>query len=305
MTDFSKPVDRIVVDVPPEHAGQRIDSYLPRRFNWRSRAYFLGLLSAGTVTVNDQPIKKAYRVRAGDRIAIELPESYRVDFDYEAIPLHLLFEDETLVAVNKPGNLAVQPTGRYIRENLLNRLRHHYRQHGDESCDPCIVHRLDRETSGVVVFAKSPVHARALAEQFAQRVTQKVYLAIVHGHPPPAGSIRQPLLATSDRHVVIDSAGKPALTHFRVRSHHGAFSLVELHLMTGRQHQLRVHLASIGHPIVSDEFYGRPGDRDHAAFPERHMLHAASLRLNGTQGATLHLTAPTPADMVHFLRLQP
>ena len=257
MPDFSQPVSAITVEVPPEHAGQRIDSYLPRRFNWRSRAYFDGLLSTGTITVNGQRVKKAYRVRAHDQICLELPESYRTPFDYDSIPLQVLYEDETLIAIDKPGTLAVQPTGRYIHENLLYRLRHHYRQErGDPDCDPCIVHRLDRETSGVIVFAKGAGHASRIAEQFAHRTTRKFYLAIVHGHPPICGQIDYPLLATKDRHVVLDPLGKQARTGYHVLSHHGRYALVCLQLFTGRQHQLRVHLASIGHPIVGDPFYG-------------------------------------------------
>lgn len=308
MTDFSKPVEAIHVDVPAEHAGQRIDAYLPRRFNWRSRNYFFGLLKEGAIRVNDREVKKSYRVRAGDRITVDLPESYKVQFDYDAIPLDIVYEDEAMLAVDKTGNMAVQPTGRYIHENLLYRLRHHYRaDDGGTTCDPCIVHRLDRETSGLIVFAKSPDVARDLAGQFLRKQTDKVYLAIVHGHPPPSGTINAPLLATEDRHVVVDPAGKFALTHYRVRSHHGPFALVELHLMTGRQHQLRVHLSSIGHPIVADEFYGPPQDREDASLPDRHMLHAAQLRITSPAqgGRALLLQAELPADMRALLAKQP
>lgn len=308
MPDFSQPVDAITVEVPAEHAGQRIDAYLPRRFNWRSRAYFDDLLSAGTITVNGLRVKKAYRIRAFDHIALRLPESYRTPFDYKRIPLHVLHEDSSLVVLNKPGNLAVQPTGRYIHENLLYRLRYHYREeralHG---CDPCIVHRLDRETSGVIVFAKGRDNARQLAEQFASRTTRKFYLAIVHGHPPVFGTIDRPLLATQDRHVVVDERGKPALTRFRVLSHHGPYALVCLQLLTGRQHQLRVHLASIGHPIVADLFYGpHRGEAliDDVTLPRRHMLHAFSLQLSSPTGQRLTPRAPLPGDMARFIARQ-
>lgn len=306
MTDFSQPVDSIAVHVPPEHEGQRIDSYLPRRFNWRSRAYFLGLLQAGTVTVNGQVVKKAYRVRTGDRIDVLLPETYRQPFDYQKIPLSLLHEDDRLVAVNKPGDLAVQPTGRYIHENLLFRLRHYYRdERPTPACDPCIVHRLDRETSGVIVFAKSRRDAAQVSSQFALRTTRKYYLAVVHGHPQSQGRITLPLLSTTDRHVVVDPTGKAAHTEYHVLSHHGRFALVGLWLLTGRQHQLRVHLASIGHPIVCDAFYGKPGDRADASLPGRHMLHAFQLTLPRPDAAPLRIQAELPDDMRLLLASQP
>lgn len=306
MTDFSKPVNAIHVQVPPEHAGWRLDSYLPWRFHWRSRAYFRGLLISGRVSLNGHDVKKAHRIRGGDVIAVQLPESYRTPFDYGRIPLRILFEDDSMIAVDKPGHLAVQPTGRYIHENLLYRLRYHYREERALAhCDPCIVHRLDRETSGVIVFAKSRGEARRISKQFAQRSTQKVYFALVHGHPPPEGTIDHPLRSTSERHVVVDPAGRPALTRYRTLSHHGPYALVYLELLTGRQHQLRVHLATIGHPILCDLFYGQPQDRGHYGLPDRHMLHATYLRLQLRNGSPHLLHSPLPADMQQLMALQP
>lgn len=307
MTDFSRPVDEVVVIVPPEHAGQRIDSYLPRRFNWRSRNYFFGLLSEGSITVNGTRVKKSYKVREGDSIEVALPESYRTQFDYDSIPLSIIHEDRHIVAIDKAGNLAVQPTGRYIHENLLYRLRHHYRQfEGDDESGsaPCIVHRLDRETSGVIVFAKSPLDARNIAGQFASKTTRKIYTAVVHAHPPETGTIDAPLLATKDRHVVVDNAGKHALTRYRRLGVHGPFAVVELELLTGRQHQLRVHLASIGHPIVSDEIYGNLNDRKNPTYPTRHLLHATRLTLKSPERGELTLHAPIPNDFTEFLSTQ-
>ena len=298
MTDFSKPVERIAVSVPSEHAGQRIDSYLPRRFNWRSRQYFLGLLADGTVRVNGQQVKKAFRLATGDEITLELPPEYRTQFDYGAIPLAVLHEDAALLVIDKPGNLAVQPTGKYIHENLLNRLRYWYRAERDEQdADPCIVHRLDRETSGVIVFAKGKDAARMVTRQFADKRARKTYLAVVHGQPPATGTIDAPLLSTEDRHVVVDARGKPAVTHYEVVRSLGERSLVKLTLETGRQHQLRVHLAHLGHPIVSDELYGRPEDRAGNQLPGRHMLHAHRLELIHPDGQPLVFEAPMPADM--------
>lgn len=302
MTDFSKPVDQLEVEVPPEHAGQRIDSYLPRRFNWRSRQYFLGLLQDGTVHVNGRQVKKAYRVADGDRIAITLPAEYRTQFDYASIPLHILHEDDQLVVVNKSGDLAVQPTGHYIHRNLLNRLRYLYRdERGDTAADPCIVHRLDRETSGAIVFAKGRDAARQLAQQFANKGAHKIYRAIVHGTLPATGTIEAPLLATRDRHVVVDPSGKPARTHFEREAVGGGLSSVKLTLETGRQHQLRVHLAHLGHPIVSDDLYGLPADRTDAELPNRHMLHAAELELALPDGPRMRFCAPLAPDMLGLL----
>ena len=303
MTDFSRPVDHVTVRVPREHAGQRIDAYLPRRFNWRSRQYFMSLLSDGTVRVNGARVKKAFRLRVGDEITLQLPDSYRTQFDYAAIPVSILYEDDALVIVNKPGDLAVQPTGRYIHENLLNRLRFMYReQRGERDVEPCIVHRLDRETSGVIAFAKHRAAARAVTQQFADRRVRKTYLAVVHGQPPEAGTIDAPLRSTSDQHVIVDPhQGKPAVTHFWTEQRLALAALVRLGLETGRQHQLRVHLRHLGHPIIRDELYGRTEDLTRADVPTRQLLHAAELELTHPSGQRLCVAAPLPRDMADFI----
>lgn len=298
MADFSRPVDEITVDVPPEHAGERIDRYLARRMRWRSRRHFIGLFSAGDVVVEGRAVKKSYQVRAGDRIAIRLPEVYREQFDYGAMPLSILHEDDDLVVVDKGGDVAVQPTGKYIHENLLYRLRFHYREErGEPDVDPAIVHRLDRETSGVIVFGKHRAAASMLTQQFAAQRTHKRYLAIVHGRPDGAGRVDVPLLSTSDRHVVVDPAGRPSLTEYALLAELGEMSLLGVRIHTGRQHQIRVHLAHVGLPIVCDELYGRTVDRDDPCLPGRQLLHAQRLTLQHPDGREVSYEAPMPADM--------
>lgn len=298
MADFSRPVDEIAVDVPPEHAGQRIDRYLARRMNWRSRHHFIGLFTDGDVSVGGRVVKKSYQVRAGDRITIRLPAVYREQFDYASMPLSILHEDDDLIVVDKAGDVAVQPTGKYIHENLLYRLRYHYREErGLPDVEPAIVHRLDRETSGVIVFGKHRDAASMLTQQFAAKTTAKRYLAIVHGDPGKPGSVDVPLLATDDRHVVVDPAGRSALTDYEVLERAGDYSLLGVRIHTGRQHQIRVHLAHIGVPIVCDDLYGRPADRDNPGLPGRQLLHAHELTLRHPAGPEVRYCSPMPADM--------
>jgi len=298
MTDFSRPVEEITLDVPPEHAGPRIDSYLARRMKWRSRGHFIALFEDGDVRVGGRVVKKSYQVRAGDRISIRLPESYREQFDYASVPLSILHEDDDLVVVNKDGATAVQPTGRYIHDNLLYRLRYHYRDElGMPEVEPAIVHRLDRETSGVIVFAKRPDVATTLARQFAERRTRKEYLAVVHGSPDDSGRVEVPLLSTPDRHVIVDPAGRSALTEYTCEQRARGLSLLAVRIHTGRQHQIRVHLAHIGCPIVCDDLYGVAADRSDERFPGRQLLHARRLTLRHPDGRELTFEAPPPADM--------
>lgn len=304
MTDFSKPVEEITLDVPPEHAGTRIDSYLARRMQWRSRGHFIGLFEDGDVSVGGRVVKKSYQVRAGDRVHIRLPDVYREQFDYAAMPLSILYEDDALVVVNKGGDVAVQPTGRYIHDNLLYRLRYHYRDElSMPAVEPAIVHRLDRETSGVIVFAKAAAAATHLARQFADRHTSKWYLAIVHGAPPAdSGSVDVPLLSTTDRHVVVDDAGRQALTDYEVLERVDGMSLLSVRIHTGRQHQIRVHLAHLGCPIVCDDIYGVAADREDESLPGRQLLHAHRLTLRHPDGRELTFEAPQPRDMLDVLR---
>ncbi len=298
--DFSKPVEFIIISPNDGEDNQRLDRFLSLRLDWKSRQYWLGMLKEKKVFVNERIVKKSYKVLKGDQIKILLPDFYTQQFDYTKVPLEIIAEDADFVAVNKSGNMAVQPGGEYIQNNLLNRLRYYYRQENPEpKTDVSIVHRIDRETSGVIIFAKNQRAATGLATQFENRIAKKDYLAIVHGVlEKPQGEINAPLLATKDRHVIVSNLGKPSLTSYKLQKEIAIGSLVLCSPHTGRQHQIRVHMAHLGHCLIADEFYGGLKDRQNPNLMTRHALHAFQLNINHPiSKKPLQITAPMPADM--------
>ena len=203
------------------------------------------------------------------------------------LPRHarILFEDEELIVIDKPAGLAVHAAAACPHVHALAWLQRHL----GPGCEPSVIHRLDRTTSGVIAFTKQREHVAFYTAQFEARTVTKVYLALVHGCPdPPQGCIEHALVTPDAQPVRTDPSGKPSRTDYRVLQP-GATSLVEARPHTGRKHQIRVHLAAIGHPLVGDHTYGAPPDD-----PPGARLHAAALTLSHRDGRRLELTAPTP-----------
>ncbi len=303
---MSAATQTVSLTVAPEHAWRRVDAFLAHVLPWRSRRSLTELLAAGAVAVNGRRVKKAYRLAAGDVVALELPRRADADVDFEAIPLRIVHEDDDLVVVDKPGDLAVHPASTCQHRNLLRRVQHYYlhEAHGASGLheqsgprvEPFTVHRLDRTTSGVIALVKRRELIDFYTRQFAARTTTKRYVAIVHGRLEGEGTIELPLLAPDERPVVVDPAGKPSRTDWRSLAATEHASRLEITLHTGRKHQIRAHLAAHGHPLVHDGIYGPPR---HRAWPPeaRPLLHAAYLELDHRDGRRLQLSAPVPEDM--------
>jgi len=307
------------VTVSAPEAGARLDVYLTRVLASVSRTRIRALIVDQAVLVNDRPAKPSYRVRAGDRIEIELPPPPPQQLRPEPIPLTIVYEDEDLLVVEKPAGMIVHPGAGVCTGTLANALCFHFRQLSGAGgmMRPGIVHRLDRETSGLLVVAKNERAHDALAEQFSRREVQKFYRALVIGPVTPRqGRIAAPI----GRHPVHRTMmavrppgqGRDALTLYRVIETIGDFSLLDVEIKTGRTHQIRVHLNWVGHPVVGDTVYGRalwtkvrdPMLREAMARLGRHFLHAYRLGFRHPRsGQRMEFTSPLPEELTAFLAL--
>lgn len=304
MSDQAKTAQAATINLEVEKAGLRLDRFLADQLPRFSRSRLQQLIRTGAVTVNGKAGRAKDTVRRGDTITLIEPPIEKIATAPEAIPLDIIFEDEDLIVINKPAGVVVHPGAGHARHTLVNALLHHCRSlsgiGGKER--PGIVHRLDKETSGCLVVAKTDETHRSLSEQFAARTVEKIYLTLASGtFPKPSGSIdekigRHPV--HRQRMSVSPERGRTAKTDYRVIAAGGGLSLVECRLHSGRTHQIRVHLHHIGHPVVGDKVYGRKTVEHH----QRQMLHAWKL------GFTHPLTnewktfeAPLPNDFVHLM----
>jgi 23S rRNA pseudouridine1911/1915/1917 synthase len=305
--------------VDPSHAGQRLDRFLAAQGFLPTRAGIARLVRGGHVTVDGMLRKASYPLPAGAVVEVSVPPETPPDVVPEALPLVVLHEDAALIVVNKPAGMATHPAPGCRTGTLVAALLHRW-QLGSEWPDPMrpgIVHRLDRDTSGVIVIAKTPRALHALARQFESRRVHKEYDAVVLGLPPAEGAIELPIgRDPADRRRMQARVGqrRAARTRYQVIEAYAgtpsAAALVRASPETGRTHQIRVHLASIGHPIVGDSLYGG----GHAprgvpvrartaieSFP-RQALHAARIDLrHPDDGREVSFTAPLPEDMVALI----
>lgn len=288
--------------------GIRLDRWLVMALPERSRAEIQRWIKEGHVLVGGIRPKASYKVRPGDAITVQIPPPLPATAQPEPIPLDVLYEDEHLLVINKPAGMVVHPApGRVHRTGtLVNAVLARVPDlavSGEQR--PGIVHRLDKDTSGVILVAKNDTALRDLQAQFKARTVEKAYLALVEGELPTAhGRIEAPI-GRDPRHrqrmaVVPERKGRPAVTEFFVRERFSGYTLIEARPRTGRTHQIRVHLASIGHPLVGDPVYGRKHPRLHCP---RQFLHALriGIRLPGS-GAWAEFTAPLPADLEEVLQ---
>jgi 23S rRNA pseudouridine1911/1915/1917 synthase len=317
-------------EVKPRTDGTRIDAYLASRFSDYSRSVIQRIIEAEAVHVNGRPVKASYKVRAGDLVRLWLPELPDTTPVAEDIPIEVVYEDEVLTVVNKPPGMVTHPAKGNWRGTLVNALQFHYDTLSTLAGEnrPGIVHRLDRDTTGLLVVVKNDLAHRRLALQFELREVHKEYLALVYGVPDrDSDYIERPIgfhPLTREKMAIrtIEDGGKPAVTYYEVAERFRGYALVRCKPQTGRTHQIRVHLAHIGHPIVADKAYsGR--DRltmsdlidpvpsgpaveariePEAVLIDRQALHAHSLRFtHPSTGRELRLTAPLPADMARTL----
>jgi 23S rRNA pseudouridine1911/1915/1917 synthase len=246
-------------------AGTRLDAYLAAQIEGWSRARLQRLIEDEDVLVNGNPSKSSYRVQANDRIEADLTAAPLEPFSPENIPLEIVYEDDDLIVVNKPAGMVVHPAAGVHSGTLANALAYHFNtlsKHAGE-VRPGIVHRLDKDTSGLMVVAKSEAIHEDLSDQFRSREVFKSYVALVHGVvKTDSGRIDQSIGRDprNRTRMAIVRNGRAALSLYRVRWRYDTFTLVDVELKTGRTHQIRVHLASLNHPVVGDEVYG--GGRD-------------------------------------------
>lgn len=289
--------------VAPAEENERLDRFLARRFPEQSRTYFQTLIDERCVTVNEQPCKKRYKLQVGDQIDIDFILTPEIALEPEDIPLDIIYEDDDLIAVNKAAGLVVHPGPGNWSSTFVNALLYHCKQieaYGDPS-RPGIVHRLDKETSGLLLAAKTERCHRKLALLFAERQIRKEYLAITVGRPVE-GRVEFPIgrHPTKRKQMTVREGGKPAISHFKPLAWDGTLAVVRVLLETGRTHQIRVHLQHMGCPILGDQTYGSArAAKLHGA--SRTLLHAHTLDFtHPISGAFLHLEAPLPADIAAF-----
>jgi 23S rRNA pseudouridine1911/1915/1917 synthase len=306
-----------LITVTSDAAGGRLDAFVAGQLRDISRTRIQRAIEDGDVLVNEHAGKSSYRVRAGDRIEIDLPEPPPVTLLPEPIALDIVYEDDDLIVVNKPAGLVVHPGAGQESGTLANALVHHFNELSGRAgrIRPGIVHRIDKETSGLLVVAKNDLTHEKLSEQFRHREVFKLYIALVYGRLSQSHGEIEARLGRS-RHnrtrmaVLSGGAGRTAHTLFEVADRYAEFTLLKVQIKTGRTHQIRVHMAHIGHPVVGDPAYG--GGRDNTvrdplikrAIGElgRHFLHSAQLAFaHPRSGARLEFSAPMPSELLRLL----
>lgn len=242
----------------------RLDAFLSKQNEFSSRSQVQNLIKKGQVLVNAQPVKASSLVKNDDEISVELSDEFNVIIQPENIPLNVVWEDDDILVVNKPKNMITHPTVKETTGTLVNALLNRYGYEGLSDLNgvmrPGIVHRLDRNTSGLLMIAKNNSAHEFLSEQIKTKSAIRKYLAVVHGNfDSEEGTVNAPILRhpTKPEKMSVVEGGKPSVTHFKVLEQFKGFSFLELQLETGRTHQIRVHMNYIGHPIVNDTLYAK------------------------------------------------
>ncbi len=300
---------------PPEARGERLDQFLARAFPDLTRSRIQGLIEAGHARVDGKPAKAALRLKGGERLSLQVPAPVPALPVAEELPLSVLHEDRELVVVDKAAGMVVHPGAGLASGTLVNALLHRVKDLAGVGGElrPGIVHRLDKDTTGCLVVAKHEAALVALQKSFKTREVEKTYLALVHGQPKQAEARIETLYGRHPVHRQRFTGkvkeGKPALTVYHVRERFEGAALVEVELLTGRTHQIRVHLAEAGHPLLCDELYGA-GRKAKGRVAEaqevlgRQALHAWRLAFpHPRTGKVLRLEAPLPPDFTAALKV--
>ncbi len=306
-----------------EDIGKRLDVFLSERVEEWSRSRLKKLIDDGDVLVNGGAIKSSYRLRVGDEISVDLVFSDADDFEPEDIPLDVVFEDEFLAVINKPSGMIVHPGAGVTGGTLANAIAYRFKLQNSKFKDDHngvrnrigIVHRLDKETSGLIVVAKNELTLEKLSAQFRDRKVKKSYVALVHGFVRKlAGKIEEPIARDRSNRVkmAVDKNGRNALSVNKVRQRFEKFTLCDVNIKTGRTHQIRVHMAHINHPIVGDEIYnaGRDNQIPDAGLRKaiknlnRFYLHAEKLAFtHPVTKEELEFVQPLPEELTELLKL--
>jgi 23S rRNA pseudouridine1911/1915/1917 synthase len=294
------------IEIIAEEDDVRIDLYLSQQLNHLSRNYIQKLISEEAVTLNHVTLtSKKAKVAAGDLIVINLKEPERLNIKAESIPLEIVYEDDDLIVVNKPQGMVVHPAPGHYTGTLVNALMYNVERLSNinGTIRPGIVHRIDKDTSGLLMVAKNNVAHAFLAEQLKEKTAQREYYAIVNGVvKEEEGTVDAPLgrHPTDRKRIAIVSDGRRAVTHFKVLERFRYHTLLKLKLETGRTHQIRVHMASLGHPILGDPVYGVKQEK---IKHDGQALHAKTLGfLHPTSGEWLSFDSELPEYFEILLR---
>jgi 23S rRNA pseudouridine1911/1915/1917 synthase len=291
-------------EIVAAEAGERLDKFIAARRPDLSRAQVQRLLADGFITVNGVAVKASYRVKAGDHLQVRLPPPAPSDVQPEPIPLRIVYEDGDLLVVDKPAGMVVHPAPGHAAGTLVAAVLAHAPDLAGigGARRPGIVHRLDKDTSGLILIAKNDLAHRHLQAQFKSRSVRKVYLALVEGYPAAArGRVEAPIGRDPHRRqrMAVVPNGREAVTEYRVLSRYPGYTLVAAEPKTGRTHQIRVHFAWLGHPVVGDRVYGH---RASALICPRQFLHAHRLGFRlPASGAYVEFESPLPPDLTAVL----
>ena len=294
----------MILEITENQAGERIDRFLADSQDL-TRSFLQKILKEGEVIVNGKSVKANYKLRKGDRIEFEIPEAVEPDIVAEDIPLSILYEDADVLVVDKPKGMVVHPAAGHYSRTLVNAVMYHCK--GELSgingvLRPGIVHRIDRDTTGSIIICKNDMAHNEIARQLKEHSINRRYRAIVTGvlkdeEVTIEGAIGRD--KKDRKKMAITADGKPAVTHYRVLQRFKHYTYVECVLETGRTHQIRVHMASIGHPLLGDEVYGRRSDKYKC---EGQCLHAMTLGFHHPRtGEYIEVNAPLPPYFEHLL----
>lgn len=286
--------------------GKRLDIYIAENFNELSRTMIKKLIESNNVLVNDKSEKVSYKVQANDNISIDVPEAKETKLKAQEIPLDIIYEDSDIIVVNKPKGMVVHPANGNPDGTLVNAIlsicKNSLSGIGGE-LRPGIVHRLDKDTSGLIIVAKNDKAHINMSEQIKERNVKKTYIALVRGNvPEEEATINMPIgRSTKDRKkMAVTKNGKQAITHFKVLKRYSKYTLLEIKIETGRTHQIRVHMAEIAYPVVGDAVYSN-GKNEFGI--EGQMLHAYKLEfMHPITNKHMELTAPLPQYFEEILK---
>lgn len=294
---------QVTYTIEEQQQGERIDKALSSLQTEWSRTQIGNWISEGIIQVNGEAVKAKYKVKAGDVIAIDVPEVEELDVVAENLDLDIVYEDADVLVVNKPKGMVVHPAPGHMTGTLVNGLMYHCKDLSGINgvLRPGIVHRIDKDTSGLLMVAKNDTAHESLVNQLVNKTVTRKYIALVHGHiAHDKGTIDAPIgrdQKDRQKQAVVDN-GKHAVTHFQVVERFGDYTLVECRLETGRTHQIRVHMNYIGFPLVGDPKYGPKKTIDFGG----QVLHAATLGFDHpSSGEYLEFEAPLPADYEQLL----
>jgi len=302
-----KTLKEILLEVSSDSQGKRLDVYLAENLDFLSRSKIKGLIEEGRVLVNDTLVKPSYKVKRGDCIKVFIPEPEKIEIEPKEVPFDILYEDDFIAVINKPAGVVVHPAPGHYEDTLVHGLLFKLKNLSaiGGKIRPGIVHRLDKDTSGIMLIAKTDHSHKKLMEAFKERMIQKTYLAILYKHLSPLqGKIetyigRHP---SNRKKMAVLKEGKLAITLYEVKEYVYKASLIIAKPVTGRTHQLRVHFSYLGHPILGDPIYG--GLKPDVPKPPRLMLHAYKIKFTHPETSEeMEFVSSPPKDFLDYLEV--